>query len=203
MAQQIGRDVFTAKFRGEQTFLIDSSANRDVTTLKVRMRHMVEKAEREWIMQIAVFLELFRVIGPLKPVRHHVTAVVGAVEQIARFVEIEPPGVAAPFAEEFELVCQRVIPPHALLKVDPANVGRDVGPLRAVQPTVRAPSERIGERAGVFHSETREEHFGIAIGNVVVIAVGIEEEIRNIEDEDAAVTKGDARRQVQSRYEIL
>jgi hypothetical protein len=96
-----------------------------------------------------------------------------------------------------------MIPPHALLEVDAPNVGRDVGPLRAVQPSVRAPGERIRQRARVLHAEAGEQHFGIAVGHVVVVAVGIEQEIRDVEHEDAAVAERDARRQVQSADEVL
>src|SRR3712207_7210821 len=49
-------------------------------------------------------------------------------------VEIEAPRIAAALAEEFEPLCDRVVPPDALLELDAANVRRDGAALAAVQP---------------------------------------------------------------------
>ncbi len=203
VAQEVGRDEAAAKFRWKQVLLIDSPADSDVASLEIRVRHVLEVAKRKRIVQFAVLLKLFHVIGSLKSVHHEVAAVVGAVKQIARFVEVEAPRIAAPFAEEFKLVGHRVVPPHALLEVDAADVGRDIRPLRAVEPAVGSPGERIGKRTGVFHSEAGQQHLGIAVRNIVVIAIGIEEQIGHIQHEHAAVPERHARRQIQSTHKIL
>ena len=124
-------------------------------------------------MQLAMLLKLLDVIGPLLPVHHHVTAVVGAVKKLAVLIEIETPGIAAAFAEKLEFVGDGMVPPHALFKVDAADMGRQVGSLCAVQPAIRAPRQRIGQRACVFHAEARKEHLGVAVGDVVMVAVGV------------------------------
>ena len=40
---------------------------------------------------------------------------------------------------------------------------------------------------GVFHAETFEQHFGIAIGNVVAVAVRIKQQIGRLADVDSAI----------------
>ena len=61
----------------------------------------------------------------------------------------------------------------------------------------------VRERMGVFHAEAREQNFRIAIRNVIAIAIGVEEEIGRLYDEDAAMTDGHAGGEVQSRNEVL
>ena len=48
-----------------------------------------------------------------------------------------------------------------------------------------------------------EQNLGIAVGHVVAVAIGIEEQIRSLHDEHAAVPQRQARRQVQAVNEIF
>ena len=66
-------------------------------------------------------------------------------------------------------------------------------PLSAVEPAVRPPGEVVGERVRVLHAEAGEQHFGVAVGHVVAVAVGVEEQVRGLQDEDAAVAERRAR----------
>ncbi len=88
-----------AKSRREQALLVNGAPDGHVSPLEIRVGHVLEISEREGIVQVAVLLELLDVISPLHSVHHHVAAVVGAVKQVARLIEIETPGIAAPFAE--------------------------------------------------------------------------------------------------------
>ncbi len=96
-----------------------------------------------------------------------------------------------------------MIAPHALLKLDAANVRRDRASLAAIQPAIGPPGQRVGHRVGVFHAKAREQHFGIAVGHVVAIAIGVEQQIGHLQHEHAAVAKRQSAGQVQTGDEIL
>ena len=112
-------------------------------------------------------------------------------------VEVEAPGVAAALAEQLEALRERVVAPDALLELDAADVGRDRAALAAVEPAVRPPGQRVGDGVGVLHAEAGEQHLGVAVGHVVAVAVGVEEQVRRLQDEDAAVAEGQAAGEVQ------
>ena len=42
----------------------------------------------------------------------------------------------------------------------------------------------------VLHTEAREQHFRIAVGIIIAVAIGIKEQIRRLQNEHAAVTQG-------------
>ena len=164
---------------------------------------MVEVAERVGIVERAVLAERLPVVSSLDAVEHDEPADVGAGEELAVAVEVEAPHVAAALAEELEPPGPRVVAPDALLELDPADLGRDGAPLQAVEPAVRPPGQGVGHRVGVFHAEAGQEHLGIAVGPVVAVAVGVEQQVRNLENEDAAVAEGQAARQVQPGHEVV
>src|SRR5205823_4931796 len=107
-------------------------------------------------------------------------------DDIAVFVEVESPGVAAAFREQLELARDRMVAPDALLKLDAANVGRHSAPLRAVEPAVRPPGQRVCQRMRVFEAEAAEQYFRIAVGNIVVIAIRIEKQVGRLNHKDTA-----------------
>lgn len=136
-------------------------------------------------------------------VQHGEAAVVRAGDRVAVPVEVVPPGIAAPFAEQLELLGLRMVAPNALLKGDAADVGRDRASVGSVEPAIGAPLQRIGKRVRVFHAEPAKQNFRIAVGQVVLVLVGIEEQVRRLHDEHAPVPQGQAGRQVQTGNEIL
>src|SRR5439155_24079580 len=73
----------------------------------------------------------------------------------------------------------------------------------AVEPAVRAPLQRVGERMGVVHAEAGEEYLRIAVGNVVLVLVRVEEQVRRLDDIDAAVAEAEAAGNVEARDEVL
>ena len=114
------------------------------------------------IMQRAVLAEALDEIGSLHVVAQRLERIAGG-EQVAESIEIDAPGVAAPFREQLELIRPRMIAPDALLKADAANVGGDRAPLGAVEPAVGSPGERVGEGVGVFHAEAGQQDLGVAV----------------------------------------
>ena len=116
--------------------MIDNAADRDVSAAKVLMRRVFEVTVSMRITERPMLAERFHEVAPLHAMQQDVPAEIRAVEQPPQAIEIEPPRVAAPFAEEFELTGRRVIPPDSLLKLDAANAGRDRTSLAAVEPAV-------------------------------------------------------------------
>ena len=55
----------------------------------------------------------------------------------------------------------------------------------------------------VLHAEAGEQHFGVAVGHVVAVLVGVEEQVRRLDDVDAAVADAEPGRQVQPGDEVL
>ena len=108
-----------------------------------------------------------------------------------------------PSQNSSNLLRERVIAPDALLELDAADVGGDGAPLAAVEPAVRAPGQRVGDRVGVLHAEAGEQHFRVAVGHVVAVAVGVEEQVGRLQDEDAAVAEREAGGEVQPGDEVL
>ena len=97
----------------------------------------------------------------------------------------------------------RMVPPDALLELDAPDVGRDRAPLKAVEPAVGPPGQRVGHRVGVFHAEAGQEDLGVAVGAVVAVAVGVEEQVRRLDDEDAAITERQAAGEVEPGHEVV
>ncbi len=73
----------------------------------------------------------------------------------------------------------------------------DGASLRRVQPAVRPPTETVHHRVRVFQAEAREMHLGIAVGHVVVVLVGIEQQVRRIEHPHTAAAARDGGDDVQ------
>ncbi len=97
---------------------------------------------------------------------------------------------------------QRMESPDGLLELDPADVVARRAPGDAVEPAVRAPGEVIDQRLGVLHAEAGEQDLGLAVGHVVAVAVGVEQEVGHLEDVDAAVAERQPRAEVQTGDEV-
>ena len=54
----------------------------------------------------------------------------------------------------------------------------------------------------VFHAEAGQEHLGIAVGPIIAIAVRIEEQVRDLNNERTSITKCQTAGQVEPGYEI-
>ena len=98
----------------------------------------------------------FDQIASLHPVQQHMAAIIRAIQQFARPIKVESPGISAPFAKQFKLSRQWMIAPNPLLKFDPANVGGHGTSLTTIQPSVRTPRQRVRNAVRVFHSKSRQ-----------------------------------------------
>src|SRR6266446_2530760 len=128
-----------------------------------------------------MFAETLPVISALNSMQMAIRTEVRAVNEFALTIEVQSPGVAAALAKKFELVRQRMITPDALLKFQATNVRRDGAALASVKPAVRPPCERVGNRMGVFHTEAGEANNRFAVWNVILITIGIEQQVRNVQ----------------------
>ena len=118
-----------------------------------------------------------------------IAADISTVKQVAVTVEIQSPGVAPAFAKELEAMRDRMIAPDTLLELNAPDVSCHRASLAAVEPAVRSPGQGVGHRMGVLHAETGEQHFRIAIWNVVAISIRIKKQIGRLKDENTTMTK--------------
>ena len=115
-------------------------------------------------------------------------------KRLAAVVEVDAPGVARAVGEDLELVPRGMIAPDA--GVDRrALVGRrarlaDVRvrehAVAAVQPAVGSPDERVERLVRVLVAPAVEQHLGLAVGLVVAVAIGHEQQVRRRADPHAA-----------------
>ena len=111
-------------------------------------------------------------------------------------VDLDAERVAAPFGEDLVAARLGVIAPDELahrvdglfagIEARPSHVAGDRRPLGRVKPAVGAPAQAVDDRVRVFQAEPLEMNFGVAVGHVVVVAIGIEEQIGRVEHPDAA-----------------
>src|SRR6185503_19065456 len=114
----------------------------------------------------------------------------------AFIVEIQTPGIATAFAKQLEPMCDGMITPNTLLKFNAADFCRDRAALATIEPAIGSPGKRIGDRVGEFHGEPREQYFRIGIRHVVAVAVGIKQEVRDLQNENTSMTEGETASQV-------
>ena len=135
------------------------------------------------------------------PALDHVKGDVGpvaAAEGVAGAIEVEAPGVASAFGEELKPPRTRVVSPDPLLKFGAANPCGDGASLCAIEPAVGPPGHRVHRGVGVLKAKAREQHFGLAVGPVVAVSIGVEQQIRGLADKDPPVTDSQAGGQVQA-----
>ena len=68
---------------------------------------------------------------------------------------------------------------------DDARGGR--APVHAVEPAIRTKDDPVAHRVGILETEAREMHHGRAVGNVVAIGVGVEQQVRRVHHPDAPI----------------
>src|SRR5262245_25132918 len=122
-------------------------------------------------------------------------------EAAADLVPIEPPRVGRAVADDLELPRHRMEAPDAAVQGDALRVGRAgladsrVGenPVAGVEPAVGSPHRLVEDVMLRLEVPAVEEDLDRAVGDVVVVAVGQEEEVGDRGQPDAAVAPGDAR----------
>ena len=175
------------------------------------MSHRGEVAVGIRIRQRAVLVESLLVVTPLRVVKAARVAAVMAGEDSAFRVDLAAERVAASFGINLESTRGRVISPdelphrmhRQLVETRPQDRAAGRAPLARIEPTVRSPAQRIRNRVRVLQAEALQMNFGIAVRDVVMILVGIEEQIRWVHHPDAVAVESTARGDVQSIDERL
>ena len=119
-------------------------------------------------------------------------------EELAGFVEVNAPGIAAALGENFEHMPDGVITPDASVHPLPLGLGRvratDVGraehPVATVEPAVRSPGERVQDlvRVGAVVPSIQQDLWSAAGPRVVPIADGDEHQVWRRANPNAAET---------------
>ena len=109
------------------------------------------------------------------------------VEKFAVFIPIVSPGIGGAVGEDFEGLAVGMKTPDASFDRNALGFGRpgnaDIAgagtAAASVKPTIGAPAEAVGKVVVVVLGDGKaiEDDFGFAIGNIVLIAVGDEEEL--------------------------
>ncbi len=206
--QGIGRDhIPMIPLRQRAPFVDDERLGKAVGVALVP--HVLEEAERIRVRQRAMFAPVLHAVRALRIEHAPRVAVVGAGEHAPFVIHLQREGVAAPLGKDLEHLRGGVIPPYAL--PEPADVlrhcRRDItgrcGAVRSVQPAVRAPHQTVRDRVRILQSEPREVHHRVAIGNVIPVGIGIEQQIRRVEYPDPPATGDKGCRNIESRDDIL
>ena len=199
--QRVRGDEMPGEFRHQPAIV---NRKRLAETLAVALRlHVLEVAERIRIQRRPVFAEA---LGPAHALieMHPALRAIRAAEHAPLRVNFAAESIAAAFAENLEHARLWMKTPDVLaLKFHVLrHCGRDVArrraAVRAIEPSVRSPAQTARDGMRVFQSETTEHHLRIAVGDVVVIRVGMEKQIRRVHHPDAARALDRRRRDVQS-----
>src|SRR5882724_6864455 len=133
-------------------------------------------------------------------------AAVVAGKDAALGIDLDAESIAAALAEDLELFRLRLITPDRLaldvrnrflIQPGTRDLRGDGAAVRAIEPAVRPPAQAVGHGVCVLDAETREVDNRIAVGDVVVVLVGIEKEIWRIEHPHAAAPALDGGADVQ------
>ena len=115
-------------------------------------------------------------------------------ERLAEGVEVEPPGVRRAVRHDLEDLAGRVVAPDAAVEGGAVLLGRprraDAGvgqdPVAPPEPAVGAPDQAVEHVVLGLGVPAVEDHLGLAVGGVVAVAVGQEQEVRRGADPDPA-----------------
>ena len=79
-----------------------------------------------------------------------------------------------------------------------ADATADRAPLGGVEPAIGPPAEIVGDRVGILDAEALQMDDRIAVGAIVPVGVGIEEEVGRLEDPQAPGIESEARDEAQA-----
>src|SRR2546423_840292 len=122
-------------------------------------------------------------------------------------IDLAAKSIAPAFGKNFEPPGLGMVAPDLLphgfrdrFVVEPGakNVGSDGAALAGIEPAVGTPMQTVDDRVSVLEAETGKQDFRVAIRNVVVVAIGVKQKIRRIENEDAAAAADGSSHNVQA-----
>src|ERR1051325_5796450 len=99
VGQQIAGDVNAGEPPWKRAALVEDPAAGDVAALKAGIRDVIKVTERIRIMKRAVFAESLDIVAALHLMQADLLPKIGPGDDVAVFVEVESPGVAAAFGE--------------------------------------------------------------------------------------------------------
>ena len=168
------------------------------------MIHVREGAVRIRPVERAVLRPVLLVASAGYPVEAAAVAAVVAGERAPLAVERQRPRIASALREQLEDVGLGVIAPDGLAeKRHAADARRARAAVHAVEPSIGAPRQAVGERVRVLEPEAGQPHFGLAVGEPVAGRVPIEEQVWRVHDPDTAVAGQDAGGDVQAGDDVL
>src|SRR5262249_53906581 len=167
------------------------------------MLHCGEVAEGVGIGQRAVLAEALLVVAALDVVEATRVAPVVAGVHPTLGVEFQAEGIAAALGEDLVTATLGVVAPDKLTHRVNGTPGADTtglagtldlsgdgAALASVEPAVGAPAQAVDDRVRIFEPEAFQQHLGIAVGHVVVVAVRIEKQVRRVQYIHAAPAAG-------------
>ena len=194
--QRLDPEEFARVAGGKRAAVVEDEDVREALALGAF--HVREVTEGIRVREFAVLLETLPQIRSLHVVKAPRVAAVVPGEHAALRIEFHAESIAAAFGENFVAELRRMIAPDVLslgiedavgvatARRDDADVRGDGAALRGVEPAIRPPTQAVHDGVRVFQTEASEMHNGIGIGDVVVVRVGIEEEVGRIQHPHAS-----------------
>ena len=188
--QGIRRDEFPTERVSHQVAVINAEGLGEALAIALRL-HVTEVAEGIGIVRGAVFAEVLLATHALL-VMHATRGAVGAAEDAALGIDLVAEGIAAAFRIDFEDLRPGMIAPDVLafelhvLRNLAADIAFGRAAVRTIEPAIGTELKTVRDAVRVLDAKAAQADLGIAIGDVIVIRIGIEEKIRRIHDPDAA-----------------
>ncbi len=167
---------------GQGVGLVDQKSVRESGHAVVL--HGGEVAKGVGVRERSMLVEAFLEIGPLHVVKSPRVASVVSREDASLGVDLHAERVAAPLGKDLVASGFGVIAPdqlphrvHRLLALVEARARHVAGHRRSlgrVDPAVGTPAQAVHNRVRVFQTKALEVNFGVAVGDVIVVAIGIE-----------------------------
>ena len=188
--QRVRRDEFSGKLPRHQITVVNHEHLRKPLPVS-RRRHVLKIAIRVGIPRKAVFPEILHPTHALIEM-HAAVATVSPTKKTPLRINLATEGIAAALGENLEHRGLWMIPPEVLpfeahlLGHRAAHVARRRTPRCSVEPAIRSKLQRARHRVRVFESESAQAHLGIAVRHVVVVRIGIKQQIRRIHHPNTA-----------------
>src|SRR5438270_12194541 len=144
-----------------------------------------------------MLFETFLEVSALHVMEAARVAAVVAGEDSTFGIQLAAEGVAAALGKDFEAFGFGMVAPDLLahglgdglfVEAWTQNARGDRAALTGVEPAIRAPTQAVHDRMRVFEAESGKEDLGITVRNIVVVAIGIEEQVGRVENKHAAAT---------------
>ena len=198
--QRIEGEEVTLILRGQRRAFDESAEVGETRDLRQRtedgqLPERIGRARRTELAGIDALLEVDAALDVV-PAAGGAAVVAGIHAAVA--VELEAEGIARAFAEDVVFPGLRMVAPdHAAFEMDRGGVrgietradhaGGRRAAMHAVEPAVRTQDDAVADRVRVLKTEAGEMHHRGAVGNVIAVGIGVEQQVRRIHHPDAAM----------------